>query len=115
VFSVRDNKEKVSNKMLIFNIGELPFLPKGKGNKIINIPTKSFNEEKEYMMDICCLAEDSQLHIHHQGKTGGKSWTLKELEGYFSVRAKRGKVLPSGYNGQIKLQEIIKATEADPE
>ena len=88
-------------------------LLKGKGNKIINIPTKSFNEGKEYMMDICCLAEDSQLHIHHQGKTGGKSWTLKELEGYFSVRAKRGKVLPSGYNGQIKLQEIIKATEAD--
>ena len=114
-FSSQDNKGKVSNKMLIFPIEELPVLPKGKGNKLISISTKAFKEKAEYMMDVCCLAEDSKLHIHHEGKTGGKTWTLKELEEYISSRAKRGRVLPTGYNGMIKLEEIERSTEPAPE
>ena len=39
-FSSQDNKGKVSNKMLIFPIEELPVLPKGKGNKLISISLK---------------------------------------------------------------------------
>ena len=114
-FSSQDNKGKVSNKMLIFPIDELPVLPKGKGNKLISISTKSFKEKSEFMMDVCCLAEDSKLHIHHEGKTGGKTWTLKELEEYVSSRAKRGRVLPAGYNGRIMLEEISKSSDAAPE
>ena len=38
-FSSQDNKGKVSNKMLIFPIEELPVLPRGKGNKLISIST----------------------------------------------------------------------------
>ena len=114
-FSSQDNKGKVSNKMLIFPIEELPVLPKGKGNKLISISTKAFKEKSEFMMDVCCLAEDSKLHIHHEGKTGGKTWTLKDLEDYISSRAKRGRVLPTGYNGRIMLEEIPKSIEAAPE
>jgi len=114
-FSSQDNKGKVTNKMLIFPIEELPVLPKGKGNKLISISTKAFKEKTEFMMDVCCLAEDSKLHIYHEGKTGGKTWTLKELEEYISSIAKRGRVLPTGYNGQIKLEEIPRSTEAAPE
>ena len=54
-FSSQDNKGKVSNKMLIFPIEELPVLPKGKGNKLISISTKAFKEKSEFMMDVCCL------------------------------------------------------------
>lgn len=114
-FSSQDNKGKVTNKMLIFLIEELPVLSKGKGNKLISISTKAFKDKTEYMMDVCCLADDSKLHIYHEGKTGGKTWTLKELEEYISSRAKRGRVLPTGYNGQIKLEEIPRSTEAEPE
>ena len=114
-FSSQDNKGKVSNKMLIFPIEELPVLPKGKGNKLISISTKAFKEKSEFMMDVCCLAEDSKLHIHHEGKTGGKTWTLKDLEDYISSRAKRGRVLPTGYNGRIMLEEIPKSSEVAPE
>jgi len=113
-FSSQDNKGKVSNKMLIFPIDELPVLPKGKGNKLISISTKSFKEKSEFMMDVCCLAEDSKLHIHHEGKTGGKTWALKDLEEYISSRAKRGRVLPTGYNGRIMLEEIIRSSESVP-
>ena len=114
-FSSQDNKGKVSNKMLIFPIDELPVLPKGKGNKLISISTKSFKEKSEFMMDVCCLAEDSKLHIHHEGKTGGKTWALKDLEEYISSRAKRGRVLPTGYNGRIMLEEILRSSESVPE
>ncbi|MFL2725306.1 MAG: DNA topoisomerase IV subunit A [Gammaproteobacteria bacterium] len=114
-FSSQDNKGKVSNKMLIFPIEELPVLPRGKGNKLISISTKSFKEKSEYMMDVCCLAEDSKLHIHHEGKTGGKTWTLNELDEYISSRAKRGRVLPAGYNGNIKLEEVQKSSDTAPE
>ena len=114
-FSSQDNKGKVSNKMLIFPIEELPVLPRGKGNKLISISTKSFKEKAEYMMDVCCLAEDSKLHIHHEGKTGGKTWTLNELDEYISSRAKRGRVLPAGYNGNLKLEEVQKSNDTAPE
>ena len=114
-FSSQDNKGKVSNKLLIFPIEELPLLPRGKGNKLISISTKAFKDKTEFMMDVCCLAEDSKLHIHHEGKTGGKIWTLKDLEEYISSRAKRGRVLPTGYNGRIMLEEISKSSEAAPE
>ena len=114
-FSSQDNKGKVSNKLLIFPIEELPVLPRGKGNKLISISTKAFKDKTEFMMDVCCLAEDSKLHIHHEGKTGGKIWTLKDLEEYISSRAKRGRVLPTGYNGRIMLEEISKSSEAAPE
>ena len=114
-FSTQDNKGKVSNKMLIFPIEELPVLSKGKGNKLISISTKAFKEKSEFMMDVCCLAEDSKLHIYHEGKTGGKTWTIKELEEYISSRAKRGRVLPTGYNGMIKLEEVEKTKDAAPE
>ena len=89
--------------------------PKGKGNKLISISTKSFKEKSEFMMDVCCLAEDSNLHIHHEGKPGGKTWALKDLEEYISSRAKRGRVLPKGYSGRIMLEEILKSSEAVPE
>ena len=114
-FRSQDRKGKVSNKMLIFPIEELPILPKGKGNKLVSISSKAFKDTSEFMMDVCCLAEDSKLHIHHEGKTGGKTWTIKELEDYISSRAKRGRVLPTGYNGMIKLKEIEISKDAAPE
>jgi len=114
-FRSQDRKGKVSNKMLIFPIEELPILPKGKGNKLVSISSKAFKDKSEFMMDVCCLAEDSKLHIHHEGKTGGKTWTIKELEDYISSRAKRGRVLPAGYNGVIKLKEIEMSKDAAPE
>mgnify|MGYP007000419409 len=32
-----------------------------------------------------------------------------------SARAKRGRVLPTGYNGMIKLEEVEKTKDAAPE
>ncbi len=50
-----------------------------------------------------------------RGKPAAKHGPIKELEDYISARAKRGRVLPTGYNGRIMLEEITKPSEAAPE
>ena len=104
----------VSNigRLLLFKIDELPILGKGKGNKIINIPTAKFIAKEEFMAQAQLISLTSSLRIE-----SGKrflSLKLKDLENYVSSRAKRGNLLPQGYRKVDKmLEEIDKiSTEA---
>ena len=36
-------------RLLIFPLSELPILPKGKGNKVVNIPKVKFESGEEFM------------------------------------------------------------------
>ena len=97
----------VSNigRLLIFKIDELPMLGKGKGNKIINIPTPKFIAKEEFMSHAQLISTSSSLRIE-----SGKrflSLKLKDLENYISSRAKRGNMLPQGYRKVDKLTEEI--------
>ncbi|MDC3301610.1 DNA topoisomerase IV subunit A [Gammaproteobacteria bacterium] len=93
----------VSNigKLLIFKIDELPILPKGKGNKIINIPTAKFKSKDEFMIDVQLLAGDSNLVVHYGSKS--RSLPFKDWQHYISSRAKRGNILA----GHLKRVETI--------
>ena len=93
-------------RMLIFNIEELPFLQKGKGNKIINIPTPKFKSGEESMTHIELLAPESILRID-SGKQHMRL-KFKDLQNYISTRAKRGNMLPQGYR---KVDSIIEELE----
>jgi topoisomerase-4 subunit A len=100
----------VSNigRLLIFNIDELPVLGKGKGNKIINIPTAKFIAKEELMTHAQLLSEASSLRI----ESGKRFLTLKlkDLENYISTRAKRGNMLPQGYR---KVDQMIEEVELE--
>ena len=100
-------------RMLIFDIAELPVLPKGKGNKIINIPKPKLLAGEESMNFICLLSDSSTLQIH-SGKRF-MSLKLKDLENYISTRAKRGMMLPQGYRKVDQVLEIATEDEAAPE
>jgi len=100
-------------RMLIFDIAELPVLPKGKGNKIINIPKPKLLAGEESMNFICLLSDSSTLQIH-SGKRF-MSLKLKDLENYISTRAKRGMMLPQGYRKVDQVLEITTEDEAAPE
>jgi len=93
-------------RLLIFKIDELPTLPKGKGNKIINIPTPKFLAKEEFMAHAQLIALASSLRID----SGKRFLTLKlkDLENYISSRAKRGNMLPQGYR---KVDRIIEEVE----
>ena len=101
----------VSNigRLLIFKINELPVLPKGKGNKIINIPTPKFAAKEEYMAHGQLISPSSSLRVE-----SGKRFLilkLKDLENYISSRAKRGNMLPQGYR---KVDNMIEEVGTAP-
>jgi topoisomerase-4 subunit A len=81
-------------RMLCFPLSELPELSKGKGNKIINIPSAKSAAREEFVVATALLAEKDALVIH-----AGKrhlSMNRKELEHYRGERGRRGLKLPRG-------------------
>ena len=102
----------VSNigKLLIFEIGELPILGKGKGNKIINIPKDKLASGEEFMAHAQLLANDSSLRI----EVGKRFVSLKPKDWfeYILSRAKRGKKVGKLINIE-RLTEELKISQAD--
>lgn len=87
----------VSNigRLLVFPVAELPTLSKGKGNKMMNIPTAKFKAKEEFIIDMAVLSTKDHLVL----ATGKRSLTLKvkDIEHYLGERARRGNKLPRGY------------------
>jgi topoisomerase-4 subunit A len=87
----------VSNegRMLVFPVAELPELSKGKGNKIINIPSSRLQSREEYMVAVAIVLPGQQLLVH-----SGKRYLnmhLSDLEHYRGERGRRGNKLPKGF------------------
>lgn len=87
--------------LLIFPLSELPQLAKGKGNKIISIPSDKVATREEFVMDIVVLNETQNLLI----LTDGKPFTLKpsDWQHYKGERGRRGHLLPRGCRGAKNL------------
>jgi len=86
----------VSNegRLLLFPVADLPKLARGKGNKIINIPSAKVASREEFVVAIQVLNVDASLTIH----AGKRHLTLKpsDLEHYYGERGRRGNKLPRG-------------------
>lgn len=91
-------------RLLLFPIADLPVLPKGKGNKIINIPSAKAAKHEEYVVDIAILNEKDSLLI----VSGKKEFTLKpaDLAHYQGERAQRGNKLPKAIR-QVDRIEVV--------
>ena len=81
-------------RLLVFPIAELPELNRGKGNKIINIPPAALKAREEFLAGVVPVANTDRLIV----RAGGRKMRLrfKDLEGYMSERARRGRLLPRG-------------------
>lgn len=81
--------------MLLFPLTDLPELAKGKGNKILNIPTARAKERLEYVVGMAVLSQGDSLVI----QAGKRQLTLKpaDLEHYAGERGRRGNKLPRGF------------------
>ncbi len=81
--------------MLVTPIEQLPQMGKGKGNKIINIPSKLLKADEEKVVAITVVPEKGKLVVH----SGKKYKTMKasELEAYAGERGRRGLKLSQGY------------------
>lgn len=82
-------------RLLIFPVNELPELAKGKGNKIIQIPTKDLTAGKDKVVALTTLPANGQLIIN----SGKRQLTLKanDIMHYSGSRANRGLFLPKGF------------------
>ena len=80
---------------MIFPIADLPALDKGKGNKLIQIPTADLNSAKDYVVSALVVPEQGSLKV----VSGKRFLTLKavDIEHYLGSRAKRGLALPRGF------------------
>ena len=81
-------------RLLVFPIKELPQMPRGKGNKIIGIPSAKASSREEYVVGAAVLSGGCGLVIY----AGKRHVTLKgaDLEHYLGERGRRGSKLPRG-------------------
>lgn len=87
--------------MLVTALGELPQLPKGKGIKIIGVPSKKAAAREEYVAAVACVQDGESLTVH----AGQRYKTLKgpEVDEYVAERGRRGSKLPRGFRKVDRL------------
>jgi topoisomerase-4 subunit A len=94
----------VSNegRMLFFPLPDLPQLARGKGNKIISIPSARVQSREEFMLAVQVITAGDSLVIH----AGKRHLNLKfsELEHYRSERGRRGNKLPRGFQKVDRME-----------
>jgi topoisomerase-4 subunit A len=89
-------------RMLVFPLTEVPELSRGKGNKLINVPTAAFKSREEYMIAVRLLGPDDELLVY----AGQRHLRMKarDLEHYVGERARRGRKLPRGFQKVDSLE-----------
>lgn len=91
-------------RMLAFPVKDLPEMARGKGNKIINIPSKRLQTREEYAVAITVVSENEQLMVY----SGKQHLNIKrgDLEHYLGERGRRGNKLPRGYQ-KVNAVKVI--------
>jgi topoisomerase-4 subunit A len=92
-------------RMLIFPVGDLPLMPRGKGNKMIGIPSARVASRDEYVTAVTIFSERDVLKVI----SGKRHLSLKfaELEHYLGERGRRGHKLPRGFQKVDALQTVV--------
>ena len=104
--SARDRIVAVTSAgyILMCSVAELPELDKGgKGNKLIDIPKKSF-ATGERLIDLVVIPEGADVIVTAGGRPLKRSWS--DLVEIAAARATRGALLPRGYQ---KVEAIARA------
>ncbi len=91
-------------RLLVFPVSELPVLSKGKGNKLIQIPAKDLKAREEFVVGLCVLLDTQNLRVY----AGKRHLTIKfqDLTNYIGSRARRGNLLPKGYQGVDSIEAV---------
>ena len=100
--------------LLVIALKDLPVLPKGKGNKIIQVPKKKLVGREEVLKHLVVFDPSESLVI----KSGKRNFKLtpEVMKDYCGERGKRGKKLPRGFRtvDQITVETAAGAAPAQP-
>ena len=98
--------------LTIYPITELPELAKGKGVKLINVPSKLLAARDEFVLGVTLFKKGQHVLVH----SGKRYLRLKgqDLEAYMGERGKRGRKLPKGFQSVKAITtEKASATQDD--
>ena len=90
-------------KLLTFPVSEVPEMPRGKGNKLYDIPAKKARTRAELMSALAVVPPKASLVLWSGEQQKVLEW--KELQEYRGERAQRGAVLRRGWPRQIHRLE----------
>ncbi len=94
-----------TGNILVFMVAELPKMPKGKGDKIIQIPGAKVAKREEYVAGIAVFKEGQQLLLR-TAKGDLKLRSGNDIDQYVGERALRGSKLPRGHQ-EVKTIEAM--------
>jgi topoisomerase-4 subunit A len=92
--------------MLVIPLGDLPQMARGKGVKIINVPSAKLKAREEYVAAMDLIQDGEKLTVH----AGKKHKTMKadEVDEHAGERGRRGRKLPRGYQKVDRVEVQIK-------
>ncbi len=90
-------------KLLAFPVGEVPEMPRGKGNKLYDIPGKKAAARAELMTAVAVVPPKASLVLWSGEQHKVLEW--RDLQDYVGERAQRGAVLRRGWPRNIDRLE----------
>ena len=97
--------------MLVIPAAALPELPKGKGNKIIQIPPARVKNREEYVKLVQIIPEATTIKIH-----AGKRYirlTPSNISDFVGERGRRGRKLPRGFRNADRIEVVYPESETE--
>ena len=91
-------------RMLVFPLADLPEMARGKGNKLIGIPSARAAAREEFVAGLCVVTEGDTLQVISGGHYRNFKWS--ELEHFRGERGRRGSKLPKGYQRVTRLEVV---------
>ena len=90
--------------LLVYPLAELPLLGRGKGVKLMSIPSAKLRSRVETIRAIAVVPEGERLTV----RAGRRHLTLRprDLEAYSGARANRGRLLPRGLRGVDTMSAV---------
>ena len=96
-------------RLLVFPLEQLPQLAKGKGSRLIAIPSAQAAARQEVLVAFTCLSNEQSLTLY----CGQRHLTLKpaDIANYTGSRAQRGVRLPRGFQRVDRLEVSARPTQ----
>ncbi|MGA7538105.1 MAG: DNA topoisomerase IV subunit A [Steroidobacteraceae bacterium] len=92
-------------KLLAFPVGDVPEMPRGKGNKLYDIPGRKAAARAELMTAVAVVPPKGSLVLWGGEKQKTLGWA--DLKDYRGQRAQRGAVLPRGWPRKVDRLETV--------
>jgi topoisomerase-4 subunit A len=93
-------------KLLAFPVSDVPEMPRGKGNKLYDIPGKKASAREELVTGIAVVPPKASL-VLYSGDSKPKILEWSDLKPYRGQRAQRGSVLPRGWPRKVDRLGVL--------